>query len=823
MVGRNDLAGTWILLALLATAADAQERSYGLRERRSADVQVSSAGPGGQALLRPVFEDLNFTQPVFLTHAGDGSGRIFVVERSGIIRVFHQGDEATRTFLDIVDKALDFRPEIGLLGLAFHPGYRSNGRFYVYYIAGGLVSRLAEFRVSDQADSADVASERILLEVQQPDDTHNGGQLAFGPDGYLYWGLGDGANPDDVHGNAQDRRTLLGAILRLDVDGGEPYAVPPDNPFVGNDQGWREEVWAWGLRNPWRFSFDPATGQLWVGDVGQDRWEEIDLVEKGGNYGWNIVEGPQCLEGDSCPKEGLIPPVWSYDHSQGRSIIGGYVYRGRAVPALQGLYIYGDFGTGWIWGLEVQGGLAVENRLIATSPGHIASFGQDEAGELYVINFDGQILQFGQSPEEPQQSHVPALLSDAGVFAHMPSREPAPGLIPYAVNAPLWSDGEGKNRWLALPDTARIHFAVDRSWGFPNGTVLVKNFFLPGAGPGGQDRIIETRLLVKRTRGEVWDGFSYEWNQAGTQAALLQGRTRRVFQVPDQTAPQGRRQHQHLFPSRSDCIACHTPASGYVLGVRTAQMNRMYDYGTVVDHQLRSFNHIGLFTEDIGEDYDDWPRLPDPLGANGSAAERARAYLDANCSHCHRPEGGGRTGMDLRYDTPLDRTGLTQPAALGDLGLPAALRVAAGAPERSVLYGRMLDLGRWRMPPVASGRVDQAAAALIHAWIASQGGTVVEEQAGPPPFELAQNYPNPFNSKTVLSYQLANPGPVALTLYGINGQVVRHLVKTVAATGKHHVVWDGRNSAGSLVASGVYFARLKAGKHSRIRKLLLLR
>ena len=256
-----------------------------------------------------------------------------------------------------------------------------------------------------------------------------------------------------------------------------------------------------------------------------------------------------------------------------------------------------------------------------------------------------------------------------------------------------------------------------------------------------------------------------------------------MFEVPDPAAPQGRRRHEHRFPSRSDCIACHTPASGYVLGVRTPQMNRIYDYGAVVDHQLRSFNHIGLFTEDIGEDYHAWPRLPDPLGASGTVAERARAYLDANCSHCHRPGGGGRTAMDLRYDTPLDGTGLTQPASLGDLGLTGALRVAAGAPERSVLYRRMLDLGRWRMPPVASGRVDQEAAALIHEWIASQGGTVVEEQASPPPFELAQNYPNPFNSRTVLSYQLSHPGPVAMTLYGINGQVVRHLVQEMARGG----------------------------------------
>ena len=812
------------VLILLAGGVAAQERPYGLGDERPiARVQVSSAGPSGAAQLRPVFAGLSFFRPLYLTHAGDGSGRFFVVERPGVVRVFREGDKRAGTFLDIADRVSDFRAEIGLLGLAFHPQYRTNGRFYVYYIARGLVSRLSEFRRSEVADSADVASERVLLEVQQPADSHNGGQLAFGPDGYLYWGLGDGANPDDVFANGQDRRTLLGAILRLDVDGGQPYAIPPDNPFVGNGVGWREEIWAWGLRNPWRFSFDRLTGQLWVGDVGQDRWEEINLVEKGGNYGWNTVEGPQCLDLDApCATQGFIPPVWSYDHSQGRSVIGGYVYRGEAVPGLQGLYIYGDFATGQIWGLEVKGGLAVDNRAVATAPGLLASFGQDEQGELYAVGLDGQILRLEESAPQPP-SRIPALLSEAGVFANMTSQRPAPGLIPYAVNAPLWADGTAKGRWLALPDTARMGFAVDAPWDFPNGTVLVKNFYLPGVGPQDRGRIVETRLLVKRIEGEVWDGFSYEWNQAGTQAVLLAGRARRLYSVSDPEAPGARRQYEHRFPSRADCIACHTPASGYVLGLRTAQLNRAYDYGPVVDQQLRSFDHIGLFSEDIGDQYDSWPRLPDPLGTAGSVAERARAYLDANCAHCHRPGGGGRVALDLRYGTPLAQTGLLAPAALGDLGLEGAMRLAPGAPERSVLYRRMLDLGRWRMPPLASGRADGAGTELIHQWISGQGETVVAVRAGPQAFQLAPNYPNPFNQATVLPYRLARSAPVTLALYAINGQLVRLLVQGSARAGAHQAVWDGRDGVGRALASGVYLARLQSGASSRTRKILLLR
>ncbi|NKB70577.1 MAG: T9SS type A sorting domain-containing protein [Candidatus Latescibacteria bacterium] len=814
----------WLLFLL--GSAQGQEAPYGLgHQRQPVRVQVASAGPSGAAQLRPVFTGLEFTRPLYLTHAGDGSGRFFVVERSGLIKVFREGDEAAGVFLDIADRVSDFRAEIGLLGLAFHPQYRDNGRFYVYYIARGLVSRLSEFR-RFEGDRADVASERILLEVRQPADSHNGGQLAFGPDGYLYWGLGDGANPDDVFANGQDPRTLLGAILRLDIDGGEgdkEYAIPPDNPFVGNRAGWREEIWAWGLRNPWRFSFDPRTGQLWVGDVGQDRWEEINRIEKGGNYGWNMVEGPECLDpAVACSEEEFIGPVWAYDHSQGRSVIGGYVYRGAAVPGLQGLYIYGDFATGQIWGLEVKGDLAVENRAVATAPGLIVSLGQDERGELYVVGLDGTIMRLEAGPQGGE-SQIPARLSETGLFADMARQQPAPGLIPYAVNAPLWSDGAPKRRWLALPDSARIGFAQRQAWAFPNGTVLVKNFYLPGAGDSELGRIVETRLLVKRITGPVWDGFSYEWNEAGTQAVLLTGRASRWFTAEDLQAPGGQRRYLHHFPSGADCIACHTPAAGYVLGVRTGQLNRLYDYGPVVDNQLRSFNHLGLFGQDIGQQYSQWPQLPDPLGGEGSVAGRARAYLDANCAHCHRPGGGGRVALDLRYDTPLEDTGLLAAPVLGDMGLEGAQRLAPGSPTRSLMYRRMLDLGRWRMPPLASGRVDQAGLELMVQWIAAQGGTAVVEGAGLLHFQLAQNYPNPFNQNTILPYRLAHPGPVRLALYGASGQLVRVLQGGFARAGEHRAVWDGRDAAGRAVASGVYLARLQVGPNSQVRKIVLLR
>ncbi|MBI2502494.1 MAG: PQQ-dependent sugar dehydrogenase [Candidatus Latescibacteria bacterium] len=348
--------------------------------------------------LRRVFPGSRFARPLYLTHAGDGSGRVFVVEQPGTIRVLGEGLD--QVFLDLRAKVNDGPNEAGLLGLAFHPHYAENGRFYVYYTYGNLFSRFSEFRVSADPDQADPASERVLFEVKQPAGNHNGGQLAFGPDGYLYIGLGDGGGAGDQYGNGQNLEDLLGDILRIDVDrtqGELAYAIPPDNPFAGNTEGWREEIWAWGLRNPWRFSFDRLTGALWAGDVGQNKWEEVDLIEKGGNYGWNIMEGSHCFSpSTNCDTTGLKLPVVEYSHSEGKSISGGYVYRGARLIRLVGVYVYGDYVSQQIWGLRYEGGQVVEHQPLAQSPSPIASFGEDEEGEVYVVGLDGMIYVLGE-------------------------------------------------------------------------------------------------------------------------------------------------------------------------------------------------------------------------------------------------------------------------------------------------------------------------------------------------------------------------------------------------------------------------------------------
>ena len=345
--------------------------------------------------LFPAFPALEFVMPVELTSPRDKSDRIFVVEQKGKIMSFpNQADVKSATvFLDIVKK-VDSGGEKGLLGLAFHPDFYSNGYFYVNYTRRSpLETVISRFKISRSNTSvADAASEEILLRYSQPYSNHNGGKIVFGKDGYLYISAGDGGSGGDPHNNGQDLKSLLGKILRIDVNkssGGTKYSIPADNPFVGNTKGYREEVFAYGLRNAWRFNFDDETGWLWAGDVGQNEIEEIDVVEKGGNYGWRIMEAEKCFKPQNCSKENLMLPIWSYRQaaSTGRSVTGGYVCHDKNLRGLEGKYVYGDFVSGNIWALSYSGKKAIKNELIATLSDGLSSFGEDEKKNLYVLAY----------------------------------------------------------------------------------------------------------------------------------------------------------------------------------------------------------------------------------------------------------------------------------------------------------------------------------------------------------------------------------------------------------------------------------------------------
>lgn len=358
--------------------------------------------PIPQIHLSPFITGLE--HPVHLTHAGDGSGRLFVVEQAGVIRIIENGKLQPTPFLDIRNR-VESGGEKGLLSVAFHPEYTTNGRLFVNYTSdrGGLHTRIAEFRRRDR-NRANPASEKILLTVDQPYSNHNGGQIAFGPDGMLYIGMGDGGWANDPKNSGQDRTTLLGALLRIDINNtsrGKAYGIPTDNPYATHKR-FRPEIWAYGLRNPWRFSFDRQSGQLWAADVGQDAIEEIDRIERGQNYGWKIMEGRRCANGVAadCARQDLTPPVTQYPHGEGYSVTGGFVYRGDRYPELCGVYLYADYVTGQFWGLRHVPGQPAQVRKNGKFSFNISSFGEDQTGELYVTGYrQGSV--FRLSPAKP--------------------------------------------------------------------------------------------------------------------------------------------------------------------------------------------------------------------------------------------------------------------------------------------------------------------------------------------------------------------------------------------------------------------------------------
>jgi glucose/arabinose dehydrogenase len=386
----------WLAVVLLISSIVLGVSSYILITLTAPS--ASSFSLQNQYMIEVAFPNLLFSSPIGLYHAGDGTNRLFVVEQEGVIRVFENSPNISvaNVFIDITDRVL-FSGEQGLLGLAFHRNFTENGYFYIDYVTDNpRRTVIARYSVSNNsANQADQSSETILLEVLQPFSNHKGGQIAFGPDGYLYIAMGDGGGAGDPQGNGQNLSALLGKILRIDVDnpsGSLNYSIPDDNPFFNNTLSYREEIYAYGLRNPWRFSFDPATGWLWVADVGQNRMEEIDIVKKGGNYGWNTMEGTLCYSPSSgCNKTGLEPPIWEYGHDVGSSITGGFVYRGSELNELYGAYVYGDYGSGRIWALRYDGVTTSMNTELADTSVNIPSFGLDQQNRLYICSFDGRI------------------------------------------------------------------------------------------------------------------------------------------------------------------------------------------------------------------------------------------------------------------------------------------------------------------------------------------------------------------------------------------------------------------------------------------------
>ncbi len=696
----------------------------GLDNRPANPTCVAPATPpptnAGVATQR-AFPRLTFAAPLMLLQPPGEPGRVVVMERAGRIVAFPNDPDAgpseVTPLLDITTR-VNTTGEGGLLGLAFHPQWPARAELYVSYTTandgGPFRSVISRFRLQGTGPRFEPASEEPLLVLNQPYTNHNGGNLAFGPDGYLYIGFGDGGSSNDPLNAGQRLDTTLGKFLRIDVNvpfNPDRYGIPQDNPFAtgtacnrgsadyGTTPSNRRcaEIYAWGLRNPWRWSFDQGTGELWAGDVGQGAWEEVDKITRGGNYGWKVREGAHCFQG-ACDAGGLIDPVVEYGRTLGVSITGGFVYRGSTIPTLVGKFVYGDYQTGRIWavGATPQGQPVAE--LLQDTNQNIGSFGQTLDGEVFVLGFSsGELFKLVPQGSAPPDT-FPRTLSATGCFDPTDATRPLPALIPFDLNSPLWSDGATKERFFAIPDGSTITLSSDGDFQLPNGSVTVKTFFVGG-------RRVETRLFLRHGNGQ-WAGYSYEWNDAQTDATLLPAqKTKQVGGL------------SWYFPSRAQCLTCHTPSAGFTLGLELAQLDRELTYPTGRTRpQLATLAGLGFFAGALPTGL---PRLVDPLGTMGSLEARARSYLHANCAGCHR-SGAGQGPQDFRFSLPLSMTNLCNVAPLnGDLGVSGARLITPGAPSRSLVSLRMQALGAGRMPPLASAVVHSAGVAAVDAWIAS--------------------------------------------------------------------------------------------------------
>lgn len=721
----------FLLIPAAASAADRQavEKPFGLERRlpfRDSRVVGSPDPPSPYKVVR-AFPKLTIQQPLSMTPE-PGTDRLFILQHlknwAGPGRLL-----AVRDDQDSTDAEMLLEVDGLAVGVAFHPHFERTGHIYIGLNGpsqGPKSTQVVRYTV-DRRPPHGIDPKSKLVVIEWPSDGHNGGDLAFGNDGYLYVSSGDGTSGSDANLTGQSLDDLLAAVLRIDVDHPDPgrnYGVPKDNPFVARP-GARPELWAYGFRNPWRVSYDREAGQLWVGQNGQDLWEQVYLVQKGANYGWSVTEGSHVFHAQNkAGPDQILPPTAEHPHSEARSLTGGRVYRGTRLPDLVGAYVYGDWSTGRVWGIEHDGKKAIWHRELVDTPFNITGFGTDHAGEMYVIDQVTGFYRFEPTTEADRPSRpFPNRLSETGLFASVASHKPHPAALPYDVSAPQWADGATIERFAALTGLERVEqkaqLNAGGSWSFPNGSVMAQTLSLDRADDAGGParKRIETRLMV-RQQGE-WTGYSYRWNAEQTDAELVPAAgTAAELEVADPAAPGGVREQVWRFPGRTECLVCHSRASGFVLGFSPLQLDRDRDYGGIVDNQLRTLEHIGVFEGKLPPRPDDRARLVDPYDAGTPLEARVKSYLHVNCSTCHVGEGGGNANMELGFATPLDKMKILNEVPIHDrFDLTDARLVAPGSPERSVLYHRISRRGTGQMPPLVSTEVDPKALKLITDWI----------------------------------------------------------------------------------------------------------
>jgi putative heme-binding domain-containing protein len=732
------VAVSWVMLALVGPflAASAAENDAAKRAPWTTSRITGSPEPPLPYTTERAFPTLKFTQCLDVV-AAPGSDRLFVVEQEGKIFSFPDRPDINSADM-VVDLAKEIPSVKSTYALAFHPDFAKNRYCYVCYIKAENLpdgSHIARFRMTDtDPPTIDVASETTIITWLS--GGHNGCCLKFGLDGYLYISTGDGSgpNPPDALRAGQDVTNLLSAILRIDVDhaeGGRNYRIPPDNPLI-DYAGARPEIWAYGFRNPWRMSIDRKTGDLWVGDVGWELWELLDRVERGGNYGWSVVEGrqPTNPEWPRGPTP-ILPPTIEHPHSESSSITDGLTYYGQRLKELHGTHIYGDYDTGKIWGFRYENGRIVDHRELADTTHRIVGFGEDRRGEFYLLDHTaGTIHRLVPNPRRETRGIFPRKLSGSGLYALTADHTPATGVISYSINAEMWADHAVAERLIAVPGDSSVKVAADPNvaWLFPTDSVLVKTLSLDmEQGNPASRRRIETQLL--HFDGQEWQPYTYQWNEEQTDAVLLDAAgAERTFDVEDAGAPGGKRRQSWRFSGRAECQRCHNKWSGPPLAFNLPQLTPNHG-GNSKRSQLDELARLGLVDEPKAAA--NRPGLTNPRDASADLSDRARSYLHANCAHCHRLHAGSAVLSKMPFDVPLEKTDMigVRPTQ-GTFNIHAAQVIAPGDPLRSVLYYRVSTLGGGRMPHIGSTEVDREGVDLIHQWIRHMPPSFAKDTVG---------------------------------------------------------------------------------------------
>jgi glucose/arabinose dehydrogenase/mono/diheme cytochrome c family protein len=722
-------------------------------------------------LLANAFPTVSLNNPVCITSPPGETNRLFILERGigdniGKIVVITNLAAPTRTVFMTLPVLSDV--ESGLLGLAFHPGYATNGYFYVFYSrslttsqGSGRHQRIARFTTAPpDANVASSGTELPLITQFDTQANHNGGDLAFGPDGYLYASVGDEGLQYNGDFNAQIiTNKFFSAVLRLDVDkrpgnllpnphpaNTTNYFVPADNPFVGvtnfNGQNFdatnvRTEFYAIGFRNPWRMSFDRVAGTLYLGDVGQDRYEEVDIITKGGNYGWSYYEGthlalpmyPGRPGIFANPPPGLILPIQDYPHTggavgyTGNAVIGGVVYRGARLSQLYGAYIFSDNGSGSVWMLRSDGTNTVPFQKIAQASGPSA-FGIDPRnGDVLIAQLNNNQIGRLDYNSTNVGAPLPATLADTGAFSDLAALTPNAGIVPYDINVPFWSDNAIKSRWFSVPNTnLTIGFNPDGNWSFPTGGVA--NAGAPGAfwvkhfeleltnGVPQSRRRLETRFIIRNTNGIY--GVTYRWETPPTNATLVpEGGLDEAIVINDGGTLRTQIWH---YPSRAECQACHTAVGGFALGFNTPQLNRNVNYGAGPENQIVAMSSAGYFSASVANVHT--LRALAPLTNESVSLEyRVRSFLAANCVQCHQPGGPALATWDARITTPTSSAGIVNGLLVNNAGNPQNRVISPGWIDRSMLLTRISTRGPTQMPPLDSTIVDTQAVSLVSRWV----------------------------------------------------------------------------------------------------------